>query len=75
MAFETDLAYRRLKPDEQERHLNGLDDESIPQHNVSVDDQHNVKRSMTSMQRPTRCDMPPKMLGSSKRCTARRTNE
>jgi hypothetical protein len=49
MAFETDLAYRRLKPDEQERHLNGLDDESIPQHNVSVDHLHNAKRSMTSM--------------------------
>ena len=49
MAFETDLAYRRLKPDEQERHLNGLDDESIPQHNVSVDDLYNAKRSMTSM--------------------------
>jgi hypothetical protein len=48
-AFGTDLAYRRLKPDEQERHLNGLDDESIPQHNVSVDDLHSSKRSMTSM--------------------------
>jgi hypothetical protein len=49
MAFETDLAYRRLKPDEQERHLNGLDDESIPHHNVSVNDLHDAKSSMTSM--------------------------
>jgi hypothetical protein len=49
MAFEIDMAYRRLKPDEQERHLNGLDDESIPQHDVSVEGLHNAKRSMTSI--------------------------
>ena len=49
IALRTDLAYRRLKPDEQERHLNGLDDESIPHHNVSVNDLHDAKSSMTSM--------------------------
>jgi hypothetical protein len=49
IALRTDLAYRRLKPDEQERHLNGLDDESVSQHNVSVDGLHNAKRSMTGI--------------------------